>query len=153
MGDSFFSPYQRGKLKFAAAGLAAAIPSGAVLFILYGVLGLRQAWVWYISGLLFYTIFVFGYAYIDDNSTLFSEEDSRSMGKVVIVHLTYLFALFIVIQTAEYFRPHLPPSMLSESRKGSSWFEIILFAAVAIVFFAEENWLAAENEKPDPGDD
>jgi hypothetical protein len=59
MGDSFFSPYQRGKLKFAAAGLAAAIPSGAVLFLLYGVVGLRQAWVWYISGLLFYTIFAF----------------------------------------------------------------------------------------------
>jgi hypothetical protein len=96
---------------------------------------------------------LFGSAYIDDISTLFSEEDSRSKGKVVIVHLTYLVALFIVIQTSEYFKPHLPPSMLSESRKGSSWFEIILFAAVAIVFFAEENWLAAEEESPDPGDD
>ncbi|MGA2050869.1 MAG: hypothetical protein ABSG96_24495 [Terracidiphilus sp.] len=46
-------------------------------------------------------------------------------------------------------KPHLPASMISESRKGSSWFEVIVFVAVAIVFFVEVDWLKAE-EDPAP---
>ena len=74
MGNPFWNSYQKGKLKFAAAGAVAAIPSCALLFLLYQVFGQIQSWMWYVSGFLFYTIFVFGYAYVDDNSTLFSEE-------------------------------------------------------------------------------
>jgi uncharacterized membrane protein len=149
MGNPFWNHYQQGKLKFAAAGLAAAIPSGVVFFLLYEVLGMREFWIWYTSGFLFYTIFVFGYAYIDDDATLFSDKDSRSKSKLIGVHLSYLCALFLVVQTAEYLKPHLPASMLSESRKGSSWFEVIVFVAMAIVFFVEEDWLKAEEQKPD----
>jgi uncharacterized membrane protein YecN with MAPEG domain len=93
MGNPFWNHYQQGKLKFAAAGLAAAIPSGVVFFLLYEVLGMREFWIWYISGFLFYTIFVFGYAYIDDDSTLFSDKDSRSKNKLIGVHLSYLCAI------------------------------------------------------------
>lgn len=153
MGNPFWNPYQRGKLKFGAAGLAAAIPSGAALYLLYEVFGLREPWIWYVCGSLFYTLFVFGYAYIDESSTLFSEKDSRSKSKLVAVHLSYLLALFLVVQTAEYLKPHLPPSMLAESRKGSSWFEIMVFAAVAIVFFVEESWLKAEEKEAGSADE
>jgi hypothetical protein len=43
MGNPFWNLYQRGRLKFAAAGLVAAIPSGAVLFLLYQAFGQLQS--------------------------------------------------------------------------------------------------------------
>jgi uncharacterized membrane protein len=153
MSNPFWNPYQRGKLKFAAAGLVAAIPSGAVLFLLYRAFGPIQSWMWYVSGLLFYTIFVFGYAYIDDNSTLFSEKDSRSKGKLAFVHLNYLLVLLLVALTAGYVKPLLPASMVTESGKEPSWFEVIVFAAVAVVFFVEESWLSAKGKQAESGDD
>jgi|HubBroStandDraft_5_1064220.scaffolds.fasta_scaffold09057_2 uncharacterized membrane protein len=147
MGNPFWNPYQRGKLKFAAAGLVAAIPGSALLFLLYQVFGQIQSWMWYVSGFLFYTIFVFGYAYIDDNSTLFSEKDSRSKSKLTVVHLNYLAVLLFVAVTASYVKPLLPASMVTASRKDPSWFEVIVFAAVAVIFFVEESWLSAKGQQ------
>jgi hypothetical protein len=151
MGNPFWNSYQEGRLKFGAAALAAATPSGAMLYLLYELLGLRDAWIWYLSGALFYTLLVFGYAYIDDNSTLFSDKDSRSKSKLAIVHLGYLVFLYFIAQAAEYFHPRLPLSMFSEGRKGSSWFEIVVFAAVGGVFFVEESWLKAEEKEARSG--
>jgi len=153
MGNPFWNPYQRGKLKFAAAGLVAAIPSGAVLFLLYQAFGQLQSWMWYVSGFLFYTIFVFGYAYIGDNSTLFSEKDSRSKGKLALVHLNYLSVLLLVALTAGYAKPLLPASMVTGSGKEPSWFEVFVFVAVAVIFFVEESWLSAKGKQVKSGDD
>jgi hypothetical protein len=151
MGNPFGNSYQKGKLKFAAAGLVAAAPSGAVLFLLYKVFGPIQSWMWYVSGFLFYSIFVFGYAYIDHNSTLFSEHDFRSKSKLAVVHLSYLLVLLVFAQTAGYVKPHLPASMVAEGPKGGSWFEAIVFAVLGVVFFVEVDWLAAKGKRVDSG--
>jgi hypothetical protein len=108
--------------------------------------------MWYVSGFLFYTIFVFGYAYIYDNSTLFSEKDSRSKGKLAAVRLNYLSDLLLVALSAGYVKPLLPASMVTESGKDPSSFEVIVFAAVAVIFFVEEIWFSAKGKEVKSGD-
>jgi len=138
--------FRRADLKFTAAGLAAGIPSGALWFILHEAWGIQGAWVSYLSGFLFYTFFAFGYAYIDDKSTLFRSSDKRSMTKIFIVHLNYLALLFVIIQGAGFIKPYLPDSMLAEGRRGS-WYGFLLFLILGVIFFVEESWLASKPKK------
>jgi hypothetical protein len=146
VGNPFWNRYQRDKLKFGAGILIGAIPSAALLIFLNEVLGLNDPWVWYISGSLFYTIAVLVNAYIDDGSVLFTKEDSRSKSKLTLVHLSYLCALFLTIQIAQYLRPRLPPAMLARDPKGGTWAQFALFVAICAFFFVEESWLAAKKK-------
>lgn len=151
MWNPLWNRYEKGKLKFAAAMFVAAIPSAVVLLLLYSAVGSREPWIWYFAGYLFYTILVFGYAYVDDNSTLFSKTDFRTKSRLAFVHLSYLLSLLLVVQIAEFTKPYLPPSAVFENREGMSWFQIVVFAALAIVFFVEESWLAAKKKGVWPG--
>jgi hypothetical protein len=138
--------FHRADLKFTASGLAAAIPSGALWFILHEAWGIQGAWVSYLSGFLFYTLFAFCYAYIDDQSTLFRSSNKRSLTKIFIVHLNYLVLLFVIIQVSGFIKPYLPDSMLAEGRIGS-WYGFILFLFLGVVFFVEESWLVAKPQR------
>jgi len=142
------SGYYQDKLKFGAAVLVAAIPGGALLFLLQGICGFNELWTWYVSGLVFYTVLVFGNAYFEDDSILFSPEDHRSKLRLVAVHCICLLLLFALIQLGLYIQPLFSPSILSGSSKRKSWLEFLFFALLMAVFFAEENWLAAGRKKP-----
>jgi hypothetical protein len=145
MNHSFRNSFRRREFKFTVAGLVSAVPCGLLFLYLHEQLGLSQPWVWYLPGLLFYTIFVFGYAYIDDRSTLFSKSDSRSKAKLFVIHLNYLVALLLVALAANSLKPYLPASVVAQGVDGWSWFEFIRFAALGVVFFVEESWLAAKS--------
>jgi uncharacterized membrane protein len=138
----------RSNLKFGAAALVAAIPGGMLLFFLQEICGFRESWTWYVSGFLFYTVLVFGNAYIEDESILFSQQDRRSKLKLIAVHCICLILLFALIQFALYIRPFLPSWILSGGTKRTSWLELLFFASLMIVFFVEENWLAIKGKKP-----
>jgi hypothetical protein len=146
MNHQFRNQFRRREFKFTAAGFAAAIPCGALFLYLHFELGLSQPWVSYLSGFLFYSIFVFGYAWIDDRSTLFSQTDSRSKTRLFVVHLNYLVGLLLVIQAANFLEPYLPASILARRVNGWSWFEFIRFTVLGVVFFVEESWLAAKRD-------
>jgi hypothetical protein len=138
--------FHRADLKFTLCGLAAGIPSGILWVVLHETWGIQDAWVSYLSGFLFYTLFVFGYAFIDDKSTLFRSGNVRSLTKIFIVHLNYLALLFVIIQVAGFIKPYLPDSMLAEGRIGS-WYGFLLFLILGVIFFVEESWLAAKPKK------
>jgi hypothetical protein len=136
----------RSKLKFGAALLAGGLPSGALLGLLYEVFGILEPWMWYLCGCVFYTVTVFTDAYIDDDSTLFSESDHRSKIKLLTVHLGYVCVLFLLIQLALYLRPHLPQPMPLRGKSGISWGEFALIAAIFLVYFVEEDWLIGKKK-------
>jgi hypothetical protein len=54
---------------------------------------------------------------------------------------------------ASYVKPLSPASMVTQSGKEPSWFEVIVFAAVAVIFFVEESWLSAKGERVKSGED
>jgi hypothetical protein len=147
MDYSVLKSYRWRRFKFAAAGLVAAIPGGGLYIYLHEQLGLSQPWVSYLSGFLFYTIFVFGYAYIDDQSTLFTKDDSRSKTRLFVVHLNYLIALILIVEAANFLRPYLPASVLTQGVDHWSWFEFLRFALLGVLFFVEESWLASKSPR------
>jgi hypothetical protein len=147
VGNPFWGPYQRSKLKFGAALLAGALPSGLLIGLLYEVFGRVDLWMWYLCGCVFYSITVFTNAYIDDGSTLFSASDGRPKSKLALVHLSYLGVLFLIAQFAQRLWPHLPRVLLAQDRRGFSWAGLLLTVAVCVVFFVEESWLAAAKRR------
>jgi hypothetical protein len=138
--------FHRADLKFTASGLAAGIPCGVLWIILHEAWGIQGAWVSYLSGFLFYTLFVFGYSFIDDKSTLFRPSDKRSLTKIFVVHLNHLALLFVIIQGSGFIKPYLPDSMLAEGRIGS-WYGFLLFLILGVIFFVEESWLASKPKR------
>jgi hypothetical protein len=142
------SSYYQGRLKFAAAVLLAAIPGWALLFLLQDICGFNGSWTWYLPGLLFYTILVFGNAYIEDNSILFSAQDHRSKLRLLAVHCVCLATLFFLIQIALYLKPMLPASLFPRGNRRTSWLELLFLGLLMTVFFIEENWLALKGQKP-----
>ena len=141
------SSFYRGRLQFAAAALVAAIPGVAMLFLLQGPCGFSGPWTWYVAGFLFYSIFVFGNAYIEDESILFSSQDHRSKFRLLIVHCTCMALLFALIQFALLVQHYPPASLLSRRSGARSWLEFLLIALLLTVFFIEENWLAAGRQR------
>jgi len=103
--------------------------------------------MWYFCGCAFYTIAVFVNAYIDDDSTLLSDADTRSKGKLLAVHLGYLCVLCLVVQAAVSLRSHLSKSMLLQNGRGGSWADLLFVAALITVYFIEEDWLAAAKKR------
>jgi hypothetical protein len=142
------SSFYRNRLQFAAAALAAAIPGAALLFLLQGLCGFSGSWTWYVAGLLFYSVFVFGNAYFEDKSILFSSQDHRSKLRLLIVHCICMALLLALLQFALYIQPYLPASLLSRGSKARSWLEFLLIALLMAVFFVEENWLAVGRKRP-----
>ncbi|MGD0630394.1 MAG: hypothetical protein ABR987_13645 [Terracidiphilus sp.] len=134
----------RSRLKFGAAALIAAIPGCGLLFLLQRIGGFTGSWTWYVSGFLFYTVLVFGNAYIEDESILFSSGDHRSKLKLIAVHCFCVGILFALIQGALYIRPFLPPSLLAAGTRRVSWMKLLFCALLMAVFFVEENWLAVK---------
>jgi hypothetical protein len=141
--------HYRSSLKFGAAALVAAIPSSALLWFLQDVCGFQGAtWTWYVSGFVFYTALVFGNAYVEDDSILFSSKDRRSKLRILAVHCVCLLVLFAFIQIAVTIRPYLAPSLLFGRAKRTAWLELLFVALLMTVFFIEENWLSVKGNEP-----
>jgi len=146
MDNLLWSKYELGKLKFAAVLLIAAVPTCIIWILLSDVVGMGEPAVWYFSGAVFYSIAVFLYASLERGSMLFRDEDTRTMSKLLRVHLGYLCGLFVLLAMAPHIQPHLPEFLLRHDERNSSWAVFLLIIAICAVFFFEENWLAAKKK-------
>ncbi len=98
-------------------------------------------WAIYFAVCVGYSILVFGFAWSDGHSRLFSSDHARPRSTVVQVHLAYLCAVTGWIWFAQFVKPVLPRWVVAGGR--GSWFMVFAGLGIVALVIAEQSWLSA----------